>query len=161
MNILTILAIVSCACSLCVLTVLAMKQNKRNTLTVLFSVVGILSGFVALSIANPREPVQLGLDYLGIIVAILALLATLLLGMQLYNVFRLKEDADEVEKAKKHIDEYANKVVELSEKITLLSNQSSKIEEDINMLSDITSDLLEKSEHAVYIDPYEGPDDDK
>ena len=161
MNIITIVAIVSCVCSLFVLTVLAMRQNKRSTLPIILSVVGVLSGIVALAIANPRDPVHFGIDYLGIIVAILALLATLLLGMQLYNVFRLKEDADEVEKAKKHIEEYSNKVTELSEKISLLSTQSTKIEGDINMLSDITSDLMEKSEHAVYIDPYDGPDDDK
>lgn len=161
MNIITVVAIVSCVCSLSVLTLLAMKQNKRSTLSVIFSVVGVLSGIVALAIANPRDPVQFGIDYLGIIVAILALLATLLLGMQLYNVFRLKEDADEVEKAKKQIDEYYHKVVELSEKISHLNDQSSKLEEDIKMLSDITSDLMEKSEHAVYIDPYDGPDDDK
>lgn len=161
MNIITIVAIVSCVCSLFVLTVLAMRQNKRSTLPIILSVVGVLSGIVALAIANPRDPVQFGIDYLGIIVAILALLAALLLGMQLYNVFRLKEDADEVEKAKKQIDEYYHKVVELSEKISHLNDQSSKLEEDIKLLSDITSDLMEKSEHAVYIDPYDGPDDDK
>lgn len=161
MNIITIVAIVSCVCSLFVLTVLAMRHNKRSTLPIILSVVGVLSGIVALAIANPRDPVQFGIDYLGIIVAILALLAALLLGMQLYNVFRLKEDADEVEKAKKQIDEYYHKVVELSEKISHLNDQSSKLEEDIKMLSDITSDLMEKSEHAVYIDPYDGPDDDK
>lgn len=155
------MAIVSCVCSLFVLTVLAMRQNKRSTLPIILSVVGVLSGIVALAIANPRDPVQFGIDYLGIIVAILALLAALLLGMQLYNVFRLKEDADEVEKAKKQIDEYYHKVVELSEKISHLNDQSSKLEEDIKLLSDITSDLMEKSEHAVYIDPYDGPDDDK
>ena len=160
MNIITIVAIVSCVCSLFVLTVLAMRQNKRSTLPIILSVVGVLSGIVALAIANPRDPVQFGIDYLGIIVAILALLAALLLGMQLYNVFRLK-DADEVEKAKKQIDEYYHKVVELSEKISHLNDQSSKLEEDIKMLSDITSDLMKKSEHAVYIDPYDGPDDDK
>lgn len=161
MNIITVVAIVSCVCSLSVLTILAVKQNKRSTLSIIFSVVGILSGIVALAIARPREPIQYGIDYLGIIVAILALLATLLLGMQLYNVFRLKEDADEVEKAKKQIDDYCQKVVELSEKISHLSDQSSKLEEEIKMLSDIASDLMEKSEHAVYIDPYDGPDDDK
>ncbi len=161
MNIITIVAIVSCVCSLFVLTVLAMRQNKRSTLPIILSVVGVLSGIVALAIANPRDPVQFGIDYLGIIVAILALLAALLLGMQLYNVFRLKEDADEVGKAKKQIDEYYHKVVELSEKISHLNDQSSKLEEDIKMLSDITSDLMEKSEHAVYIGPYDGPDDDK
>ena len=142
MNIITIVAIVSCVCSLFVLTVLAMRQNKRSTLPIILSVVGVLSGIVALAIANPRDPVQFGIDYLGIIVAILALLAALLLGMQLYNVFRLKEDAE-------------------SKMISDLSSQLSKIEQDVNSLSDVTSDLMEKSEHAVYIDPYDGPDDDK
>ena len=161
MNIITIVAIVSCVCSLFVLTVLAMRQNKRSTLPIILSVVGVLSGIVALAIANPRDPVQFGIDYLGIIVAILALLAALLLGMQLYNVFRLKEDADAVERAKNQIDEYAKRVVDLSKMISDLSSQLSKIEQDVNSLSDVTSDLMEKSEHAVYIDPYDGPDDDK
>ncbi len=83
MNIITVVAIVSCVCSLSVLTIFAMKQNKRSTQSIIFSVVGILFGIVALAIARPREPIQYGIDYLGVIVTILALLATFNISLKI------------------------------------------------------------------------------
>ena len=65
----------------------------------------------------------------------------------------MKEDADEVAKAKKQIDEYAAKIEELTKK-------SKELEDNINTLDDITSILADRAEHAVYFEA-DGPDDDK
>ena len=99
------------ATSLAVLVSLAAKKNKHDALAIIFSAIAIVASFIALALSAPREiePNKLGFDYLGIIVAILAVFATLLLGMQLYHVFRVKEDADEVQKAKLKIDDYEKK----------------------------------------------------
>ena len=159
---LIIFVILSCLSSLSTISLLALRKNKFNSLPVILSIIGLITGFIALALASPRDSSQLlSVDYLGIIVSILGIFATLLLGMQLYNVFKLKEDADQVNKAKRLIEEYAKKVEYLSEKIDNLSEQTMKVEGEITYLRDIASDLMEKSEHAIYNDPEDGPDDDK
>ena len=151
----------SCLTSLATISLLALRKSKFHSMTVMFSIVGIITGFIALTFAVPRDPTQLAIDYLGVIVSILAIFATLLLGMQLYNVFKLKEDAEQVNEAKKLIEGYSKKVEYLSDKIENLSKQTIKVKEEISTLSDIASDLMEKSEHALYSDSEDGPDDDK
>ena len=69
-------------------------------------------------VVAPRGPLKLGVDYLGILVAILGTFATLLLAMQLYNVFSLKEDAKKVADAKNIIEKYAQEYVAELNKIT-------------------------------------------
>lgn len=162
-----ILVFLACICSLIAISTLALRKSKGNAVTVVLSIIGIVAGYIALAINAPRNTGQLGFDYLGIIVAILAIFATLLLGLQLYNAFKLKEDADDVHKAKQSIDDYATqmealtrKSVALSQTLEQLSQNTSKIEEDINALNDIASDLVEKSERAVYF-AEDGPCDDK
>ena len=115
------------ATSLAVLVSLAAKKNKHDALAKIFSAIAIVASFIALALSAPREiePNKLGFDYLGIIVAILAVFATLLLGMQLYHVFRVMEDADEVQKAKLKIDDYEKKVEEL---ITQAENLTSTLD---------------------------------
>lgn len=147
------LVAISCLASLTALSVVVLKKSKSNAITLVLSVVGVITGFIALALAAPRDTAQLGVDYLGLIVAILAVFATLLLGMQLYHVFRMKEDADEVAMAKQQIDDYATK-------LRALTKKSEDLEEKIKTLDDITSDLAERAKHAVYFEE-DGPDDDK
>lgn len=155
-------------CSVSALSIMSLRKKGVYALPVVLSVIGLITGFIALSLTSPRNTTQLGIDYLGFIVAILAIFATLLLGMQLYNVFRLKEDADQVKEAKKQIDGYAAKVENLipqiktlEEMIQDLEKQTKSLKEDNDILTDVASDLLKKSAHAVYIDTNDGPDDDK
>lgn len=150
---LIIIVAISCLASLTAMSIVVMKKSKSNAISLILSAVGIITGFIALALAAPRDDSQFGVDYLGIIVAVLAVFATLLLGMQLYHVFRMKEDADDVAKAKKQIDEYAVKIEELTKK-------SEELEEYLNTLGSITNDLAERAEHAVYFST-DGPDDDK
>lgn len=103
------------------------RNSKYNSIPVTFSTVAIVAAFGALAFAAPRKlhPSNLNVDYLGIVVAILAAFATLLLAMQLYNVFSVKEDAQKVAEAKDVIEKYANQVSNLEEKIKVLEEKAS------------------------------------
>lgn len=107
-----------------------MKDN-RYAFSITFSAISLVVCTVVLAVVVPREPLKLGVDYLGVLVAILGAFATLLLAMQLYNVFSLKEDAKKVAEAKNVIEKYAEQVSELELKI---------------------KELEEKAKNAVYIE---------
>lgn len=157
MVIIYILAFVACISSI---TALVIRNKKTNSISIALSIVGIFAGFIALAIAAPRDMAALQLDYLGFIVAILAVFATLLLAMQLYNVFSVKEDASKVEEARDIIENYASKVEELSNKLEKLSEKSKDLEDEISPLYHSVSDIMEKMKRAVYFVD-DGPDDDK
>lgn len=126
-----LLSIVACIASLVALAIMLMAKNKKNAISIVFSGIGLITGFVALSISVPRDVEGMDIDYLGIIVAILAAIATLLLAMQLYHAFNLKEDAKKVEEAKGVIEKYARQVSELEEKIKKLEEKTNNIDEEI------------------------------
>lgn len=156
------------ALSLLALILTVIRNNRRDYLAIVPSTMGLICGFIALAVAAPRDVPNLGLDYLGIIVAILAALITMLVGMQLYNALKLKEDAREVSNAKEHIDHYSEKIDtlkqqtdSLSETIDNLNTKTIEIEEDIRPLYDSIMELQEKMKWAILKDPYDGPDDDK
>ena len=165
-----ILTSISCVCSIASLLLLFFRKIIRGAFPTVLSVVGLVTSYIAIAIAAPRyvEPSKYGFDYLGIIVGILAALVTFLVGMQLYNALRLKEDADEVSKAKSHIDTYAeridalkNQADALSETIDELNTKTEVLEEDIKPLYDSVMELQEKAKNAVYDAPCDGPCDDK
>ncbi len=52
-----------------------------------------------------------------------------MLGLQLYNALNLKDDAKKVAEAKEVIDQYANQVEDLEEKIKLLENKAITIDD--------------------------------
>ena len=118
--------ILSFAALICSIIALIKRESKPNAISVALSSVALVAAFVALALAAPRslDPGKMNVDYLGIIVAILAAFATLLLAMQLYTVFGLKEDAKKVADAKDVIDRYAKQVLELEEKIKKLEEQA-------------------------------------
>ena len=125
--------ILSFAALVCAIIALVNKDSKPNAISITFGSVALIAAFAALAIAAPRdlEPDNLTVDYLGIIVAILGAFATLLLAMQLYNVFSVKEDAKKVAEAKDIIEKYAKQVSELEEKIKQQEEKSRVIDEEI------------------------------
>lgn len=139
------LVTISCLVSLTALSVVVLKKSKSNAIALVLSAVGIITGFIALAVAAPRDCSQLGVDYLGLIVAVLAVFATLLLGMQLYHVFRMKEDAEEVAKAKQQIDEYAAKMEELTKK-------SEELEAKVKYLDEHSVEFVVEDDPASLID---------
>ena len=71
--------------------------------------------------------------------------AILLLGMQLYHVFRMKEDAEEVAKAKRQMDEYAAKM-------EILTKKSVELEEKIKYLDKHAIETVEDDDSASLLD---------
>lgn len=113
-----------------------MKDN-RNVFTIIFSSISLIASIVALAVALPRA--EMGVDYLGVLVAILGAFATLLLAMQLYNVFSLKEDAKKVAEAKEVIEKYAKQVSNLENKIKDLEEKAILVDDLKDDASDDTS----------------------
>ena len=156
-----ILSIIACVVSLIAFAIMLMAKSKKNAISIVFSAIGLIIGFVALAISEPRDVEGMGIDYLGVIVAILAIIATLLLAMQLYHAFNMKEDAKKVEDAKIVIEKYAKQVSELEEKIKKLEEKTNNIDEEISPLYDSIVNIEEQFKKVVTVDPYDGPDDDK
>lgn len=81
-----------------------------------YSSIAIVISLIVLSISCPRK--NLSLDYIGIIVGVLALLTTILIGWQIYNVISFekrlnelksqleKKIQDEIEKAKYELQNF-------------------------------------------------------
>jgi len=124
-----VLAIIACLCSLYAISLLALKNNKKAPISFPFSIIGIITGILALAISAPRDVRLLNVDYIGIIVTILAGITTLLLGFQLYHALNLKEDAKKVADAKDIIEKYANRVDKLEEKIKILEEKSISLDD--------------------------------
>ena len=149
--------ILSFAALVCAIIALVKRDSKPNAISVALSSVALVAAFVALAIVAPRnlEPDNLTVDYLGIIVAILGAFATLLLAMQLYNVFSVKEDAQKALEAKNSITESAEKVKKIEEqynalqemvntmqiKYTSLQEKNNSIEQQYKALQDKIDDL--------------------
>lgn len=55
-----------------------------------------LVSLVSLGISVPRNPEDLGIDYLGVIVGILSVLVTVLVGLQLYNYIYAQENIKQI-----------------------------------------------------------------
>lgn len=132
--------ILSFAALVCAIIALANRDSKPNAISVALSSVALVAAFAALAIAAPRNlaPSNLTVDYLGIIVAILGAFATLLLAMQLYNVFSVKEDAQKALEAK-------NSITESAEKVKKIEEQYNALQEMINSLQIKYTSLQEKN----------------
>lgn len=67
-----------------------------------------LVSFVSLGISCYRAEMNLGFDYMGVIVGILALLVTILIGLQLYNYIFARENIQLIvdEKVKEMVSDY-------------------------------------------------------
>lgn len=80
-------------------------SKYRNTITLILSAISIMVSVAALCRTYPHTS-DLGMDYQGMIVGILALLVTVLVGMNLYTLVDFGRATKEVEllKAKLHND---------------------------------------------------------
>lgn len=121
-----------------------MAKSKRNAIPIILSSISIVVGFIALALSAPRPEIAclIEVDYIGIIVAILALITTLLIGMQLYHAFNLKEDAKKVEEALDVIENYSKKVSSLEEKIHELGLRITENPEWLYVITDTKDHIL-------------------
>lgn len=113
------MVVIISSCSLILGLIALLNVNKNRAIQTIMSLVAIITSFIAIAIACPRSGINLGIDYLGIIVAILGIMATILLGYQLYNTFKIKEDAEKVEalaKSNQVQSDYLGKRIKFMEK---------------------------------------------
>lgn len=128
--------------------------KTRGSYTFLISIVALCLSYIAVANSYPRNFETNGLDYIGIMVSILGIIVAILVGLQLYNVFRLKEDADQVKNAVEQLEEYKKAYEDLKQKMEDVSK-------DMNAYKDTLKDLSKKAEHAIYFDYNDGPCDEK
>ena len=69
---------------------------KKEEIALAFSVIAAGCSIVAICVANPRDS-GLGLDYMGVIVGVLALLVTVLIGWQIYNSIEINHKVNGIE----------------------------------------------------------------
>lgn len=95
-------------CTLILGVIALLNANKNRALQTVLSALAIILSFIAVAFARPRSGSTLSIDYLGIIVSILGIMTTILLGYQLYNAFKIKEEADKVKALAKKNQEQSN-----------------------------------------------------
>lgn len=92
-------------------------------------ILSLIISIIALAVALPR-PNNLGIDYLGIIVAIISLATAFAVGFQIWNALsletRLKELKSKIE------EEYIEKMRSLEQKLTADINSKSEFLSDSN-----------------------------
>ena len=90
---------------------------------------------------------NLGVDYLGLIVAIFAILVTLLVGWQIYSTIKVKE---ELEKSKENIKErFKDKFKEFEDCCKKRGEDIELLKTDTNKKIDAQSENIEKSERDL------------
>ena len=75
----------------------------------------IVVSMITMWICEAREICVVELDsFIGVIVALLAIIVTLVLGWQIFNIFELKNKIDEVNELKKQFKEQQNNIQQLT-----------------------------------------------
>lgn len=78
-------------------------DKYRNTITLILSAISIMVSVAALCRTYPHTS-ELGMDYQGIIVGVLALLITVLIGWQIYTTINMKEELKDIKDLRKEIN---------------------------------------------------------
>lgn len=93
------------------------KFEKIAVSAIVLSVVSILTvvAMIAMWICESRKMcvVELG-SFVGVIVALLAIIVTLVLGWQIFNIFELRQKMEEMNELKSQFDEQSEKIKKLS-----------------------------------------------
>lgn len=114
MDLTLIIAIGSLLFSFVALSVMWLGKGKGNAVAFALSIVGIVSAIVALALAAPRDAsVNCEVDYTGFIIGVLGVLVAVLVGLQLYNALKIKDDAESVHEAKVVVDEYSKTIKDI------------------------------------------------
>lgn len=74
-----------------------------NTITLLLSAISIMVSVAALCRTYPHTS-DLGMDYQGVIVGMLALLVTILIGWQIYTAINVKEELKDIKDLRREIN---------------------------------------------------------
>ena len=74
-----------------------------NTITLILSAISIMVSVAALCRTYPHTS-DLGMDYQGVIVGMLALLVTILIGWQIYTAIKVKEELKDIKDLRREIN---------------------------------------------------------
>lgn len=74
-----------------------------NTITLILSAISIMVSVAALCRTYPHTS-DLGMDYQGVIVGMLALLVTILIGWQIYTAINVKEELKDIKDLRREIN---------------------------------------------------------
>ena len=78
-------------------------SKYRNAITVILSAISIMVSVAALCRTYPHTS-DLGMDYQGVIVGMLALLVTILIGWQIYTAINVKEELKDIKDLRREIN---------------------------------------------------------
>ena len=78
-------------------------SKYRNTITLILSAISIMVSVAALCRTYPHTS-DLGMDYQGVIVGMLALLVTILIGWQIYTAINVKEELKDIKDLRREIN---------------------------------------------------------
>ena len=105
------------------------KNSKRNALPLIVSLIALAFSIVSIGVACYRTE-DLGFDYLGVIVGILAILVAILLTWQLYKYSAWKETINEVlngalEKSTQDYTSYMKSITHIYTRSMVINNSHS------------------------------------
>lgn len=83
---------------------------KKEHIYLLLVIATFIVSFVILGFSLPRDLSDVSVDYIGVIVAILAVLVTILIGLQLYNYIFARENIKQIvdEEIRKMLQDYGH-----------------------------------------------------
>ncbi len=127
------------------------RNNKRNALSLILSVIAFVFSIISLGVACYRTD-NLGFDYLGVIVGILAILVTILMAWQLYKYSAWKDTINEVlytalDKSTKDYTSYMKSITQIYTRSMVIDNSKSAFLfdtaiESLHELSKNSNDVL-------------------
>lgn len=116
-----------------------MKPHERWAIypLLLFS---LLASVIAICRTCPRA--ELGFDYIGLIVGILALLVTMLIGWQIYNALSLEQKVSNIKKEYDGLKDKSEALAQQQENIKVYNEASMEFIQGITMVSNYNSTNL-------------------
>ena len=105
------------------------RNNKRNALSLILSVIAFVFSIISLGVACYRTD-NLGFDYLGVIVGVLAILVAILMAWQLYKYSAWKETINEVlntalDKSTQDYTSYMKSITQIYTRSMVIDNSKS------------------------------------
>lgn len=105
------------------------RNNKRNAISIFLSGIAFAFSIISLGVACYRTD-NLGFDYLGVIVGILAILVTILMAWQLYKYSAWKDTINEVlytalDKSTKDYTSYMKSITQIYTRSMVIDNSKS------------------------------------
>lgn len=105
------------------------RNNKRNAISIFLSGIAFAFSIISLGVACYRTD-NLGFDYLGVIVGILAILVAILMAWQLYKYSAWKETINEVlntalDKSTKDYTSYMKSITQIYTRSMVIDNSKS------------------------------------